>query len=70
MSKDTLKIVGKKLREIREEKHLTQVDVAEGAGISTNHYAQIERGESNPTIGTLENILRVLKTKSSKVLPF
>lgn len=70
MSKDTLQIIGRKLRETREKQRLTQVDVAEKADISTNHYAQIERGEANASLETLESILKALNTKSSKILPF
>ena len=40
------------------------------ADLSTNHYAQIERGEANPSIETLEAILKALNVKSSKILPF
>ena len=70
MSNNSLQIIGQKLREVREKQHLTQSDVAEKADISTNHYAQIERGEANPSIETLESILKALNIKSSKVLPF
>ena len=70
MSDNSLHIIGRKLREVREKQHLTQSDVAEKADISTNHYAQIERGEANPSIETLESILKALNVKSSKVLPF
>lgn len=70
MSKDILQIVGRKLREVREKQRLTQVEVAEKADISTNHYAQIERGEANASLETLESILKALNTKSSKILPF
>lgn len=70
MTSDSLETIGRKLRDAREKQHLTQVEVAEKADISTNHYAQIERGETNPSIETLENILRALNVKSSKILPF
>lgn len=70
MSNDSLQIIGRKLREVREKQHLTQVEVAEKADISTNHYAQIERGEANPSIETFESIINALNTKSSKILPF
>ena len=70
MSKDTLQTIGRKLRETREKQRLTQVEVAENADISTNHYAQIERGEANASLETLESILKALNTKSSKILPF
>lgn len=70
MTSSSLPIIGRKLREAREKQHLTQVEVAEKADISTNHYAQIERGEANASIETLENILKALNIKSSKILPF
>lgn len=70
MASDSLEIIGRKLREVREKHHLTQVEVAEKADISTNHYAQIERGEANPSIETFESIINALNTKSSKILPF
>ena len=70
MVNKTLQTIGQRLREVREKQHLTQSDVAEKADISTNHYAQIERGEANPSLETLENILKALKVKSSKILPF
>lgn len=69
MSK-TLKIVGQNLREARKQQHLTQVEVAQAAGISINYYAMVERGETNPSLEAFENILKALKIKSSKILPF
>ena len=70
MASDSLQMIGRKLREAREKQHLTQVEVAEKADISTNHYAQIERGEANASIETLENILKALNVKSSKYCRF
>ena len=70
MTSDLLQIIGRRLREVREKQHLTQSDVAEKVKISTNHYAQIERGEANASIETFENILKALTVKSSKILPF
>jgi transcriptional regulator with XRE-family HTH domain len=62
--------IGKKMREIRLKLGLKQSDVAKKAEISANYYARIERDEENPTIETLERILKVLKVKSSDILPF
>lgn len=70
MTSNSLQTIGRKLREAREKQHLTQAEVTEKADISTNHYAQIERGEANASIETLENILKALNVKSSKILPF
>jgi transcriptional regulator with XRE-family HTH domain len=62
--------IGKKLKEFRTKLGLKQSDVAKEAGISVNYYARIERDEENPTIETLEGITKVLKIKSSDILPF
>lgn len=66
----TQQYIGKKLREIRERKSLSQEEVANSAGISITYYAGIERGEENPTITVIENICKTLKVKSSDILPF
>lgn len=53
----------KKFKEARKKLGLTQAQVAEKVGISTNHYAKIERGEEPPSDSTREAILKVLKIK-------
>lgn len=71
MSDRTTKAIASKLREIRAKKHLTQAEVATQAGISTNYYARIERGDAaNISLEVLEVIVKALKVKSSEVLPF
>lgn len=62
--------IGKKLKEERLKLGLRQAEVAKKADISANYYARIERDEENPTIETLERILKVLKVKSRDILPF
>ena len=62
--------IGKKLKEVRLKLGLKQSDVAKKADISVNYYSRIERDEENPTIETLERITKVLKVKSSDILPF
>ena len=69
-SSNSLQVIGSRLREERLKQHFTQLEIAEKANISTNHYAQIERGEANASIETLESILNALNVKSSKILPF
>lgn len=66
----TQKIIGNKLRELREGKNLSQETVATASKISVTYYAGIERGEENPTISVLEHICHTLKIKSSSILPF
>ena len=60
--------IGKKLKDARKKLGLKQSDVAEQADISVNYYARIERNEENPTLETLERVLKALKLKSSDVL--
>lgn len=62
--------IGKKLKEFRKKLGLTQTEVANKSDISVNYYARIERDEENPTLETLERVLKVLKVKSSDILPF
>jgi len=62
--------IGKNLKKAREDKELTQEELAEKAGLSANYYAKIERGEINTTIDTLRKIAKALGVKSSDLLPF
>ncbi len=62
--------IGKKLKDARKKLGLKQSEVAEKADISVNYYARIERNEENPTLETLERVLKALKLKSSDVLSF
>lgn len=61
--------LGDKLRTARRKRGLTQVEVAEEAGIHANYYSKIERGEINTTFDKLMAIKRALKIKSSEVFP-
>lgn len=62
--------IGKKLKDARKMLGFKQADVAKKADISINYYARIERDEENPTLETMEKILKALKVKSSDILPF
>lgn len=44
------------IMEAREKEGLTQKDLAEATGMKQNAISRIERGETNPTIGTLRRI--------------
>ena len=61
------KDLGKKLKHYREGAKLTQVKVAELAGIHVNYYARIERGEENPTFEILLKIKKALKIEEDLV---
>ena len=62
--------IGKNLKRIRKDKKITQVQLAQKAGISSNYYARIERDEENPSLEVLKEISKALKVKSSEILDF
>lgn len=70
MRNGTTKKIGKKLREIRLEKGLTQVELAEKADMNTNYYAKIERGEVGPSPEAYEKIAKALKVTAADIFPF
>ena len=67
---DLLKLVGKRIKEIRESKGLAQLDVAvrmEG-NIDTTNISRIESGRTNPTVYTLFRISQALEVPISDLL--
>jgi len=62
--------IGRQLQSARTRKGLTQSEVAKRADTNTNYYAKLERGESVPSLKTLEKIIKALGIKSADVLPF
>jgi transcriptional regulator with XRE-family HTH domain len=69
MTEESSKQIAKKLKSIRRSQGLTQADVASKAGISTNYYARVERGEVRLSVETLIKIAKALKIDPGKVLP-
>jgi transcriptional regulator with XRE-family HTH domain len=70
ISAKQLRIIGKKMRKIREERDVDQIVIAEDAGIDKSYYARLERGEANPTLEVLYAVIKALHAKSSDILPF
>lgn len=57
-----------RLRKARLAKGMTQAEVAKKAGISENHYAQIERAEKNPSVSTFKGIIDAMGVSSADIL--
>jgi transcriptional regulator with XRE-family HTH domain len=53
---DVRKVLGDCIRKLREEKDLSQNELAEAAGISYQHLSGIENGRENVTIDVLQSI--------------
>lgn len=52
--------LGERIRRLRKLKGMSQEQLAEIAGIHTNYVGQVERGEKNLTIDTLQKIVEGL----------
>lgn len=72
ITKEDKKIIqetAENIRQSREKKGWTQGKLAKKAGIDSNSYAKVERGESRPYGVTLVKIIKALGVKSSDILP-
>ena len=65
---DRLKILGEKLRLLRKEKRLRQVDVAELLNITQAHYQRIEKGKINIPTLTLCTLARYFGVSTDYLL--
>jgi len=52
--------IGRRIKKVREQQHLTLKNVEAKAGISATHISEIERGKTSPTIGALIRIADAL----------
>lgn len=63
-----LDTIGKNIRQFRIEKKMSQEDLAEKAGLSSNYIGMIERGEKIPSLTTFINILNSLGVSADMIL--
>lgn len=52
--------IGQRLRALRTQRDMTITDLADAAGISSGLISQIERGNSNPSMKTIEKLREAL----------
>ena len=57
--------LGAKLRAIRDERGLSQRELAQRAGLSANAISLIERDENSPSVSTLQSLAAALHVKMS-----
>jgi transcriptional regulator with XRE-family HTH domain len=67
MSSDFLKFVGERIRTLRKEKGYTQEALAEKSGIYITYVSDIERGERNISLDTLEKMIIALEVSPIEV---
>ena len=68
MNSKILKNIGKKIREIRKNKELSQEKLGELCDLSRNFIGTIERGEVNAPILTLRKIAKALEAELNEFL--
>jgi transcriptional regulator with XRE-family HTH domain len=62
--------LGKKVRELRIEKHWTQEKLGEHSGLDRTYISDIERGVRNPSLKSLEKLAKALKIRVSDLTDF
>jgi transcriptional regulator with XRE-family HTH domain len=68
MPKAIGKLLGRRIRRIRQEKNLTLKQIEGRVGVSATHISEIERGKTSPTIGALEKIASALEVPPSQLI--
>ena len=62
------KDMGKRIREFRESKHMTQAALSELAGIEPSNLSHIERAATNVSLPTLMNIANALEVSLDELV--
>lgn len=67
---DLINKLGDRLRLIRKEQDISQEQLGELAGLHTNYIGQVERGEKNVTIESLEKIAAGLNVSMEQLFRY
>ncbi len=67
-AKKVQRVLGDAFRSERQNKGLSQEQLAEAAGISRNYYGSVERGEKMPSALTVLQIAEALKLTGAELL--
>jgi transcriptional regulator with XRE-family HTH domain len=59
--------LGKAIRQLRNERGMTQEALAQEAGVTVGHLSMIERGHSNPTWATVKATMAALNMSMEKL---
>jgi transcriptional regulator with XRE-family HTH domain len=68
MSNEYLLLFGKRVRELRKAKKLSQLQLADKVGVDRSYVGLLERGERNPSLEVIAEIAKALGTKPDILL--
>lgn len=60
---------GRRIRELREERTMSQEDLADKAGLHRTHISLIERGQRSVRVETIEKLAIALRVQPSELMP-
>ena len=66
-TKENLKIFGKRIKELRNQRNLTQSELAEMIGLSTNFIGMVERGERNTSVDKIFKLADAFEISLAKL---
>ena len=64
---DPRTLFGKRIRQLREERNLTQEELADRARLHRNYVGGVERGERNISLINIVELAHALKVKAAKL---
>ena len=70
MSEEVLIKFGARIKQLRQEKGLTQEQIAQKCGLHKNYIGMIERGERNPSLINIEVIAKGLELTIAKLMKY
>ena len=70
MTSRTMKIVGERIRSLREQRKWTQMKLGELADLHYTYVGRIERGENNVTMKSLEKVASALDVPFEELFRF
>jgi len=68
MADDILLLIGRRIRNLRKSRSITQSTLSERSGISENYLSLIEGGHRSPTLLTLFNISKAMKVSFGELM--
>lgn len=63
-------IIGERIRAIRQNRGISQEQLALRASLNSSYVGQVERGEKSPTVDSLDKIVNALETNFEELFCF